>query len=139
MPEALSRYYQTTIGKISTYYDGGGQFLVEINAGRYLAGDWGTTTKISRRFANGWEAGAYATLTDVPFDVFGEGSFDKGIYLNVPLDWMTGTPQMSVRNYTIRPITRDGGARLASARQLYRLITGAKDAKIKRELARLWK
>ena len=54
-------------------------FDVEINAGRYLAGDWGATTTISRKFGSGWEVGGYATLTDVPFDTFGEGSFDKAM------------------------------------------------------------
>ena len=34
-------------------------FDVEVNAGRYLAGDWGATTIISRKFGNGWEVGGY--------------------------------------------------------------------------------
>ena len=131
--------YETTVGKASLYFDNGGPFDVEINAGRYLAGDWGATTKLSRRFANGWEVGAYATLTDVPFDVFGEGSFDKGIYVDIPLDWLTGNPSMSKRNFTIRPITRDGGARLASGRQLYKMVRKAQEMEIKREIGRIWK
>ena len=68
------------MGHISFYYDAG-MFDLEINAGRYLAGDWGATTTISRVFGNGWEVGG-ATFTDVPFETFGEGSFDKGIYKN---------------------------------------------------------
>ena len=131
--------YETTVGKVSLYYDNGGPFDLEINAGRYLAGDWGATTKLSRRFANGWEVGAYATLTDVPFDVFGEGSFDKGIYVDIPLDWLTGSPSMSKRNFTIRPITRDGGARLATGRQLYRMVRDAHEMHVQRELGRIWK
>ena len=131
--------YETTVGKVSLYYDSGGPFDLEINAGRYLAGDWGATTKLSRRFANGWEVGAYATLTDVPFDVFGEGSFDKGIYVDIPLDWLTGSPSMSKRNFTIRPITRDGGARLATGRQLYKMVRDAHEMHIKREIGRIWK
>lgn len=131
--------YETTVGKVSLYYDSGGPFDLEINAGRYLAGDWGATTKLSRRFANGWEVGAYATLTDVPFDVFGEGSFDKGIYVDIPLDWLTGSPSMSKRNFTIRPITRDGGARLATGRQLYKMMRDANEMHVQRELGRIWK
>ena len=133
------RDYETTVGKISLYYDGGGPFNLEVNAGRYLAGDWGATTKISRRFANGWEVGAYATLTEVPFEDFGEGSFDKGIYVTLPLDWLKGSPSMSRRSFTIRPITGDGGATLASGRQLYNLIRNAQEANVKREIGRLWK
>ena len=110
------RDYAITMGNISFYFDPGSNFDLEINLGRYLAGDWGATTKISRQFGNGWEVGAYATLTDVPFETFGEGSFDKGIYASMPMDWLVGKPNKSRRKFVIRPITRDGGARLSGAR-----------------------
>ena len=42
------RNYETTVGHVSMYYDAGGIFDIEINAGRYLAGDRGHTT-ISRK------------------------------------------------------------------------------------------
>ena len=101
------RDYQTTVGHISFYYDAGGILDVEINAGKYLAGDWGTTTTISRKFGSGWEVGGYATLTDVPFDTFGEGSFDKAIYVSLPIDWIISTqtevaPAYSSTNYKRR-------------------------------------
>ena len=32
--------YETTVGHLSLYYDAGEMFDIEINAGRYLAGDW---------------------------------------------------------------------------------------------------
>ena len=54
--------YQTTVGHLSFYYDAGGIFDLEVNAGRYLAGDWGATTTISRKFGSGFEVGGYATL-----------------------------------------------------------------------------
>ena len=75
--------YETTVGHLSLYYDAGGMFDIELNTGKYLAGDWGATT-ISRKFGSGWEIGGYATLTDVPFETFGEGSFDKAIYISIP-------------------------------------------------------
>ena len=90
------RDYETTVGHVSIYYDAGGFFFnFEINAGRYLAGDWGATTTISRKFGSGWEVGGYATLTDVPFDTFGEGSFDKAIFVSVPIDWIISSPSRS--------------------------------------------
>ena len=46
--------YEATVGHLSLYYDAGGMFDIEVNAGRYLAGDWGTTTTISRKFGSGW-------------------------------------------------------------------------------------
>ena len=133
------RDYETTVGHISLYYDAGGMFDVEINAGRYLAGDWGVTTTISRKFGSGWEVGGYATLTDVPFDTFGEGSFDKAIYVSLPLDWIVSSPSRSKRRLTLRPITRDGGAQLSSARKLYRVIEDTQNAQFKREFGRLWR
>ena len=131
--------YETSVGHLSLYYDAGGMFDVEVNAGRYLAGDWGATTTISRKFGSGWEVGGYATLTDVPFETFGEGSFDKAIYVSVPIDWIISSPSRTKRRLTLRPITRDGGAQLASARRLYREIENFQNANIKREIGRLWK
>ena len=133
------RDYKTTIGHISFYYDAGGMFDVEVNAGRYLAGDWGATTTISRKFGSGWEVGGYATLTDVPFDTFGEGSFDKAIYVSVPIDWIISSPNRTKRRLTLRPITRDGGAQLSSARRLNRVIENFQNANFEREFGRLWK
>ena len=131
--------YETTTGHVSAYLDAGGMFDLEINAGRYLAGDWGATTRLSRQFANGWEVGGYATLTDVPFEDFGEGSFDKGIYVKIPMDWLTGDPDRSRRYFEIRPITGDGGARLGTARQLYHTVKNSRDTQLRREYGRMWK
>jgi len=133
------RDYETTTGHVSAYLDAGGMFDLEVNAGRYLAQDWGATTRISRQFSNGWEVGGYATLTDIPFSQFGEGSFDKGIYVMIPMDWLTGEPEQSMRYFEIRPITRDGGARLGSARKLYRQVKSSRDTQMKREAGRIWK
>ena len=94
---------------------------------------------MSRRFGSGWEVGGYATFTDVPFDTFGEGSFDKAIFVSVPIDWIISSPNRTKRRLTLRPITRDGGANLASARKLYRQIEHSQDAHFKRELGRIWK
>ena len=131
--------YETTTGHVSLYYDAAGIFNIEINAGRYLAGDWGATTTISRKFGSGWEVGGYATLTDVPFSTFGEGSFDKAIYVSIPIDWITSTPTQAQRTLTLRPITRDGGAQLASARSLYKHIKRSQSGAFHREYGRLWK
>jgi len=133
------RDYETTIGHLSLYYDAGGMFDIEINAGRYLAGDWGATTTISRTFGTGWKVGGYATFTDVPFATFGEGSFDKAIYVSIPIDWIVSTPSKTKRNLVLRPITRDGGANLSNARRLNDFIEGSQNAKFKREYGRLWK
>ena len=129
--------YTKTIGHLSFYYDAGEKFSVEVNAGRYLAGDWGVTTTVSRKFGSGWEVGGYATLTDVPFETFGEGSFDKAIYVSVPIDWIISSPNKTKRRLTLRPITRDGGAHLSGARALNKQIGNFNSASFKREFGRL--
>ena len=65
--------YDVITGHVSAYwatpfynYD------VAVHAGRYLAKDIGATLEVRRTFRNGWQVGAWATLTDVPFEDFGE-------------------------------------------------------------------
>ena len=83
-----------------------------IHAGKYLAKDLGATFEVRRTFSNGWMVGLWATLTDVPFDDFGEGSFDKGMFFRVPLDGLLGRRTRSSYGNSVRPIQRDGGQRL---------------------------
>ena len=52
----------------------------------------GSRQRSLEKFGSGWEVGGYATLTDVPFDTFGEGSFDKAIYVSIPIDWINSKP-----------------------------------------------
>ena len=111
--------YDVVTGHASVYYDMGNEYLAQVDAGRYLAGDWGATFTLSREFNNGFKVGAFFTLTDVPFDEFGEGAFDKGITLDIPLSWFTGQPSRRTVGQTIRPVLRDGGARLNVNNRLY--------------------
>ena len=94
-------------------------WIIKIDAGKYLAGDYGSTISMKRTFNNGWEFGAYATFTDVPFSTFGEGSFEKGLTIKAPISWFTGKKSRSVMNAVIRPITGDGGAKLNLSREKY--------------------
>jgi hypothetical protein len=107
------RDYKTLTGHVSLYwatpwYD----FDVAVHTGRYLAKDFGSTLEIQKRFANGWSVGAFATLTDVPFEVFGEGSFDKGLIFRIPFDLYSTKNTRSAYRTIIRPINRDGGRML---------------------------
>ena len=113
--------YDIVTGHASGYYDFDNGFLAQVDVGRYLAGDWGATFGLDREFNNGFKIGGYFTLTDVSFDDFGEGSFDKGIRFTVPLSWLTGKPSRGGYSQTIQPVLRDGGARLAVANRLYGL------------------
>lgn len=111
--------YSVVTGHGSAYYEFGDGFLAQVDVGRYLAGDYGGTFSLVREFKSGWRLGGFFTLTDVSADDFGEGSFDKGLILTVPASWFLGKPTRSARSTTIRPILRDGGARLEVPGRLY--------------------
>ena len=103
------RDLDASTGHVSAYYEWPRGYRSELHVGQYLAGDRGATLDLSRRFENGWVAGAFATKTDVSADEFGEGSFDKGIYLRVPINYVIGRPSRDARRIVLRPVLRDGG------------------------------
>lgn len=114
------RHYQILTGHVSVYYRSPWHGLnFKVHVGRYLAGDYGATFEVSRRFSTGVEVGFYATFTNVPFKKFGEGSFDKGIFLHIPLEW--NLPIFTQASYDLRlsSLTRDGGQRLVNDDSLY--------------------
>ncbi len=133
------RDYETFTGHVSAYYEIGGGYFGQLDVGQYLAGDVGATLTLAREFDNGWRVGAFATVTDVSAADFGEGSFDKGIQLTVPLDWITGRPNKSKLNTVIRPVQRDGGARLKVSGRLYDRVRGLQATDIDATWGRFWR
>ena len=90
-------------------------FDAKISYGEYLAGDEGITIDLSRSFSNGTKFGIYASFTDVSTNQFGEGSFDKGIYFNIPVFG-------NLINYSWSPLTKDPGAKLNRKNSLHNLL-----------------
>jgi len=131
--------YQTTTGHLSAYYDFGKGYVGELDVGRYLARDWGATVALDREFENGWKVGAFATVTDMSSEDFGEGSFDKGVRLSIPIAWSTGKPSINTLKTTIRPLQRDGGARLDVDGRLYETVHGAHVGALYNEWGRFWR
>lgn len=116
------RDYQTATGFATLYWQTGFEgVLAQISAGRYLARDWGGTLDLSRQFHNGVRFGAWATLTTANKEAYGEGSFDKGIYVSIPFDELMSSSTMRRTNLSWDPLTRDGGARLNHDYSLYDL------------------
>ena len=58
----------------------------KVSAGRFLAQDVGAHFDISRRFKTGARVGGIVALTDCDSDCVGEGSFNKWIYFELPMD-----------------------------------------------------
>ena len=125
-------------GHVSGYYEFGGGFLGQVDVGRYLAGDVGATFTLTREFANGWKVGGFFTLTSASAEEFGEGSFDKGINLTIPIDWFLGRPTTQTVSTTIRPVLRDGGARLSVPNRLFQQVRVGQQSDIVSSWARVW-
>ncbi len=120
------RDYSTLTGHATGYlqtsfYD----VLAKGSVGRYLAGDYGATLDLSRRFKNGITVGAWVTQTNVSAEEFGEGSFDKAVYFTFPFDAFFARSTTSTGTIAWNPLTRDGGARLARRYQLYDITKAA--------------
>lgn len=115
--------YKTVTGHASLYWDTGYNGIeAQVDVGRYLAGDIGSTVSLSRRFDNGWEVSGFVTLTDMPFDDFGEGNFAKGVSLSIPLRWTMPLETRSATGITLGTVGGDGGARLQLGERLYDTI-----------------
>ncbi|MFR0689839.1 YjbH domain-containing protein [Enterobacterales bacterium AE_CKDN230030158-1A_HGKHYDSX7] len=119
------RDYQTATGFVTLYWQTGFEdILATVSAGRYLARDWGGTLDLSRQFKNGVRFGAWVTLTTANKEAYGEGSFDKGIYVSIPFDELMSSSTLRRANLSWDPLTRDGGARLNHYYSLYDLTDG---------------
>ncbi|CAN0573115.1 unnamed protein product [Ectocarpus sp. 12 AP-2014] len=130
--------YMVGTGHAAVYYEFGPGLIAKVDAGRYLAGDWGGTFALDRVFDNGWQVGAFFTMTDVSAEEFGEGSFDKGIRFSMPINWILGNPTRQVVGTTITPITRDGGQKLNAPGRLYPQIRDAHRQALDDQSVRFW-
>lgn len=131
--------YSVTTGHLSAYYDLGAGYDLQVDLGRYLAGDWGATFSLDRTFSNGWTIGAFATLTDTSFEDFGEGSFDKGVRLTIPIGWFLGTSSRGEQQVAFRPIQRDGGARLSVPNRLHGLVQDYHQPSLDESWGHIWR
>ena len=109
--------YQNVTGHLNFHYRNYGliPFDMKLSYGEYLAGDVGTTIELSRSYDNGMVFGVFASNTNVSEEQFGEGSFDKGIFFNIPI-------YGNLINYTWRPLTKDPGAKLVRRNTLHGLL-----------------
>lgn len=130
------RDYRTTTGHATVYWNTGwNDVLVTGSVGRYLAGDIGGTLGVSRVFKNGVSIGAFGTLTNVSKQQFGEGSFDKGIFVSIPFDAFLTKSSDTTGTFLWKPLTRDGGAKLARGVYLYDVTRQRDDRMLKYEPA----
>lgn len=112
--------YNASTGHLSLYYQSPWYELNFVaRAGQFLAGDRGLNLEVTRRFSTGVEVGAFMTKTNLSAANFGEGSFDKGIIIRIPLGWVAPFESQSEFGMNLRPVQRDGGQRLSGDTTLY--------------------
>ena len=116
------RKYKTTTAHLNIGYLLPMGIDSNISYGRYLDKDDGITFDLSRRTQSGFRAGIYFTKTNVSTDLFGEGSFDKGFYFQIPMDLFSKDYKGGYSNFKLSPLTRDGGAKLEFDKDLRGLI-----------------
>lgn len=133
------RNYDIATGHLSAYYDFGNGFHGQLDMGRYLAGDWGATVALDREFDNGWRVGAYVTKTNVSAAAFGEGSFDKGIRITVPMSWAIGSATRRKNDLVIQSLTRDGGARVEVDGRLYEAVRDSHRPQMAKTWGKFWR
>ena len=108
-----------------------------MHIGQFLAGDRGASYFLWRRFESGVSAGVWATVTNVPEEVFGEGSFDKGFFIRIPFDIFLTRSTRRAGIFAFRPLSRDGGQILAGSKMLYAATQGGNLGELARDWDRL--
>lgn len=109
-----------------------------VRVGRYLAGDYGGTFELLKRFDTGVVIGAWATFTNVPFSKFGEDSFDKGIKIVIPTEWLLPFGSQTSYELDLRPVQRDGGQALSNDATLYDLTQPSSYGDLQRQWAHVF-
>lgn len=119
------RDYKAFTGHFSVYWqpDFWEDVQISANIGQFLAKDKGINLEFARRFDSGVVVGAYAAITEIPPEEYGEGSFTKGFYLSIPFDIFSLRPSRSRGRIPWVPIARDGGQPLSRPMNLYDVLT----------------
>ncbi len=130
------RDYSVMTGHLSGEYSLENGYFGRIDAGRYLAGDTGATFSVGREFNNGWRLSAHTTFTNVSFADFGEGSFDKGIRIEIPVSQIIGTATRYTYDININSINRDGGRRVNIPGRLSQTLRGYNENEIEKSWSR---
>ena len=125
--------YETSIGHINlNYFFEKSGIIANLSFGKYLAKDIGYTLDLSRVTKSGFRAGVFFTRTNVSAAEFGEGSFDKGFYFKIPFNLFSKSYTRQSFDFKLRPLTRDGGAKLEHDKRLIDLIDNASYIEITR-------
>jgi len=123
--------YETNTSHFNiAYYHPRSNILAKWSYGKYLATDRGYTLDLSRRMPSGWRAGFFFSQTNVSAELFGEGSFDKGFYFDIPMNIFSKGYSKDMTGFRTRTMTRDGGQKLELRNRLIDSFYGSSKAEI---------
>jgi hypothetical protein len=120
------RDYRVLTGLASAHVELPYDITGTVRIGRFLAKDAGARFEFKRELASGVQMGLWFSLTNGR-DTTSPGSVaqpyrDKGIFLNIPFDVVSGTHTRRVINAAIAPWTRDVGQMVKSPGDLRTLL-----------------
>jgi len=122
------RDYDTVTGFITYYrdipfYD----MRFKLSLGKFLGKDVGAHIDLSRRFKTGARVGGIVALTNCDAACVGEGSFNKWIYFQLPMDlFYTQSTTRAKTGYAWSPLTKDAGTKVEPG-NLYNIVMDATD------------
>ncbi len=93
---------------------------LETKAGRFLAGDKGISFTVFKKIGD-VILGCWYTFTDTSVfkDNINRGYRDKGVFIQIPIQYLIGRPSRTVYNYSLSPWTRDTGQDIDHYRDLF--------------------
>ena len=120
------RDYKTATAIASLHYRMAHGLTGTLRAGRFLAKDEGVRVELKRRFASGFEVGAWYTWTNGN-DITSPGTpespyHDKGIFMQMALNAMLTKDTRATATVSLAPWTRDVGQMVVSPGDLARLM-----------------
>ncbi len=128
------RDYETVTGFVNFYYkEPRTNIIASLKMGRFLAEDSGFNLDLARRFESGLRLGVFFARTDISESEFGEGSFDKGFYFQMPVDMFFGRHSKGIFGTGLRPLTRDGAAFLENDYSLFGVTEQGQGLNIRRD------
>ncbi len=111
-------------GHVNIWYDSPALDLtLHGKIGRYLAGDFGGTLALIKRFRNGINLEAYATATDLSdINIFGNDShIEHGLRLSLPIGQYRFLPDDTRVNFAAKPFGRNMGQSINSPLPLFEI------------------
>ena len=112
----------------------------DIQAGRFLAGDWGARFSVSK-YIRGVKLSAWYSATDTSIfsDPYNSGYHDKGIAVEIPVRLFLGHDSRTAYRFSLSPWTRDVGQDVVHYRTLAEHISRYSEISLDKDTESLYK